>query len=260
MIGNILAKIFAGSAVGYITNYLAIQMLFQEYLKIKTHRWTFSLGGVIVKERAEFESQISRLVESDVIHHRAVEAELRQEPFLQALQNILQEIFARQLPQSMAADLSLAQIPQIDRSLEALKSRFAQTLDAQAPHLLPNWLAHFQVADICPAAQTRQIAHNLAQLAKNLHLEGPTAPYWAALLQALCHQPLAAWVLPDVQQTLAKNLKAPFQEVHNFLKYNYEYPITEQLRHLEQTFALEDLAQDLPLTWPPGPCKAFFGK
>ncbi|GAB4410959.1 MAG: hypothetical protein OHK0053_37770 [Microscillaceae bacterium] len=257
MIGNILAKIFAGSAVGYITNYLAIQMLFQEYLKIKTRRWKFSLGGVIVKERAEFESQISRLVESDVIHHRAVEAELREAPFAQALQKILQEIFTRQLPQSLAADLSLAQIPQIELSLEALKTRFAQTLDAQAPHLLPNWLAHFQLADICSEAQTRQIAHNLAQLARHLHRERPTTPYWAALLQTLGQQPLAAWVAPDVQTTLARNLKAPFQDIHNFLKYNYEYPITEQLHQMEQTFALEALIQDLAARLAPRPVQSF---
>ncbi|NJL13872.1 MAG: hypothetical protein HC913_13290 [Microscillaceae bacterium] len=45
--------------------------------------------------------------------------------------------------------------------------------------------------------------------------------------------------------------------MHNFLKYNYEYPITEQLRHLEQTFALEDLAQDLAAHLATRPVQSF---
>lgn len=100
MLENIISKILAGSAVGYITNYIAIQMLFKEYLKvnIKSLGIRFGLGGVIVKERREFESQISKLVESDVIHHRAIEQELRQEKFEDALQKLLRIFFSNNYP------------------------------------------------------------------------------------------------------------------------------------------------------------------
>jgi hypothetical protein len=49
-IGEILSKILAGGFVGYITNDIAIKMLFEEYFKTRIGDKSYSLGGLIVKK------------------------------------------------------------------------------------------------------------------------------------------------------------------------------------------------------------------
>lgn len=59
-------EIIGGSVTGYLTNKIAVKMLFKEYL---------GFGGVILKTREDFIENVSELVERDLINHKTLESE-----------------------------------------------------------------------------------------------------------------------------------------------------------------------------------------
>jgi len=67
-----LAKVLAGSVVGYVTNDLAVQMLFRK---------RFGLGGIVLKTHTQFVENISRLVERDNVNHHTLSREFEHENF-----------------------------------------------------------------------------------------------------------------------------------------------------------------------------------
>ncbi|WXR61172.1 DUF445 family protein [Peptostreptococcaceae bacterium AGR-M142] len=69
-----------GGMTGYITNKIAIKMLFKEYMGV---------GGVILKTREEFIENLSYLIEKDLINHKTLERELNKAEF----KNIAVDIF-----------------------------------------------------------------------------------------------------------------------------------------------------------------------
>ncbi len=234
MLGNILAKILAGSAVGYITNYLAIQMLFQEYLKIKTKGIDFSLGGVIIKERQEFERQISRLVESDVIHHKAIDAELRKPAFEQALLQIIENIFEQQLAEAIPDSLHVKDIPALEQSFQQLKTLLGQQLKKEAKPLLEATLNQIQIDEVLSEAQIQHFSARVAKLLEAFSTQAYSfAPVIVALLQSIENQTISEIIPKKIADVLVKNLNVYFDDFHNFLKYNYAV----SLENLTQTTA-----------------------
>ncbi len=246
MIGDIIAKILAGSAVGYITNYLAIQMLFQEYLKINKKSFKFSLGGVIIKERQEFESQISRLVESDVIHHRAIDAELRKPAFEKALQQIIQDIFEKQLVTALPPSLLLGEVPKIEESFLALKTLLTQTLSAQSNDLISEILHKVALKDILSPTQIAHIsAQSSSLLSDFVGQKYDLAPLIENLSYSLEGKSAEHFISPSAAEQISQNIAGHFEGFHEFIKYNYASPLEDLIQSTAQKVDLDTLIQKL---------------
>ena len=84
-----LLNMFAGGFTGYVTNNVAIKMLFKEYM---------GFGGVIEKEYESFIENISKLIEKDLINDETLKDEINNEKFRVSLKNIIEEILLIQLP------------------------------------------------------------------------------------------------------------------------------------------------------------------
>ncbi len=246
MLGNIIAKILAGSAVGYITNYLAIQMLFQEYLKIKTKGIDFSLGGVIIKERQEFERQISRLVESDVIHHKAIDAELRKPAFEQALFQTIENIFEQQLAEAIPSTLHLKDIPELEQSFHQLKTLLSQQLKKEAKPLLEAALSQIQIDEVLTEVQIKHLSAQVAKLLEEFTAQAYSfAPVIVALLKSLENQTISEMIPEKIGEVLVKNLNVYFEDFHNFLKYNYAVSLENLIQTTAQKADLDTLIAQL---------------
>ncbi len=248
MLGNIIAKILAGSVVGYVTNYLAIQMLFKEYLKIRWKRpkIRFGLGGVIVKERKEFEAQISRLVESDVIHHQAVEAELKKANFEQALQQILQNLFQKQLPQVVSSDLKLQDIPCLESSFQQVKTRLVHSLEQSSHRFYKPVLAQSPVLDMLSDPQIEYMAGQTTQLLQNFLEEEPLIDQlFQGWLRDLSQHRFSDFMPASLWQSLGQNIDTFSENLHQSLRYNYAPQIDDVLEKSQESLATAQLIQKL---------------
>ena len=82
-----LPNILAGAWTGYITNDIAIRMIFKEYGVGK-----LKFGGVIPKTRHAFADSIAKLVEEELINRDAIEACVASDEFRTALETYLIDV------------------------------------------------------------------------------------------------------------------------------------------------------------------------
>lgn len=73
---TLLSSAATGAITGYLTNNLALNMIFKEY---------GPFGGVVIKTKSEFIRSISELVEKDIINHQTLKEEFNKEEFRESL-------------------------------------------------------------------------------------------------------------------------------------------------------------------------------
>ncbi len=244
MIGGIFSKILAGSVVGYITNYLAIQMLFQEYFKVKLPKnKKFSLGGVVVKERVEFESQISKLVESDVIHHQALERELKTQGFSDALQKILSDLFSDKLIAEVPPGFTVADIPHIDASFEKLSETVVNGLSTPLENVLLHSVGNLPLEQILSDQQSQKISQTLTQVIQEFAQEetGYIDHFILELIQDIRKKSVLDFLSEKNVATLIDNGNAIFDDLHQVLKYNYSENIDQVISQALRTLNMPQL-------------------
>ncbi len=108
MLPELLLKAIGGGVTGYITNSLAIKMLFRKY---------GPFGGVILKTKDEFIENISSLVERDIINHHTIEDELSKEEFRVVIKKIIDEILQIHIINNIKQE-QWSDIPGIDSTLK----------------------------------------------------------------------------------------------------------------------------------------------
>ena len=89
MIEGIISNTILGGVTGYITNNMAIKMLFRSY---------FGFGGVIEKEYESFIKNISELIERDLINHDTLLSEIKSDEFKKMLDALVRDLFENRLP------------------------------------------------------------------------------------------------------------------------------------------------------------------
>jgi uncharacterized membrane protein YheB (UPF0754 family) len=73
---TLLSSAATGAVTGYLTNNLALNMIFKEY---------GPFGGVVIKTKEEFIKSISELVEKDIINHQTLKEEFNKKEFRESL-------------------------------------------------------------------------------------------------------------------------------------------------------------------------------
>lgn len=248
MLANILAKIISGAAVGYITNDLAIKMLFQEYLKIKNKSLgiDFSLGGVIVKEREEFQNQISRLVESDVIHHKAIEEELKKHHFEEALHSIFSDLFKQALPASFPVAISLGEIPAIEESFRNLKNTFLQHIEEPLHLIFEQINRQIEPEKLITHSQLEFISKKLLGSVKEFVAKDPSfGNFLKGLLKESSAFTLGQCIPYELPLAAYRNLSPFFDDLHQILKYGYGSQIEALLDKVSDQLEIKTLLGQL---------------
>ncbi len=108
----VILFIFLGAWTGYITNDMAIKMLFKEYGIGK-----FKFGGVIVKTRKKLESSISQLVEKEIINHQTIKEQLGKKEVQDAIEDLVNNFFESIL-YKYVGDTKLTDIDQLEETVD----------------------------------------------------------------------------------------------------------------------------------------------
>lgn len=246
MLGNLISKTLAGSVVGYVTNYLAIEMLFREYFKIKIKGKTYSLGGVVVKERKEFEYQISRLVESEVIHHHALARELQRTGFSEALHHTTHDFFQTGLTQAIPEGLYIHQIPKIQTSFHQTQAFLLSQIAPTLSQVIHNVLEETAVSSMLSAQQIEQIVQNTYRIFQQHFQESKQyETFFLDTLKVL--QTHSIQQLSDNQliEQFSLNLSDYFKDFHESLRYSYATEIDKILTQAEQQLLSKEIIQEL---------------
>ncbi|MDR2398809.1 MAG: DUF445 domain-containing protein, partial [Spirochaetaceae bacterium] len=114
---DISIALIGGAAVGWLTNALAVSMLFKKFLG----RW----GGVIEEQYEAFIENMSALVEADLVNSHTLAATLNSPGFTQTLQNVVETLLMETLP-GRSGELRLEELPDIERSLSRLLAQMQE--------------------------------------------------------------------------------------------------------------------------------------
>lgn len=110
-ISNLLLQLTAGAITGYVTNSMAIKMLFKDY---------GPFGGVIVKTRDEFIENISQLVERDIINENTLEHNLNKPEVKKSIKKMVNFFFNESFNKN-TDNIKIKEVPGVDNTVKNIK-------------------------------------------------------------------------------------------------------------------------------------------
>ncbi|HLV08675.1 MAG TPA: DUF445 family protein [Halanaerobiales bacterium] len=132
---NILLEMAGGALTGYITNTIAVKMLFKKY---------GPFGGVILKTREAFIDNISSLVEKKIINAHTLKNELHKKQSRLILRKIIDEFINEHLPER-SKKLSIIDLPAINRSYDNLLELYKENLSVNVEQSLKLFLGEISL-------------------------------------------------------------------------------------------------------------------
>ncbi len=244
-IGEILSKILAGGFVGYITNDIAIKMLFEEYFKTRIGDKSYSLGGLIVKKRLEFQASISELVEREVIHHEALAAELSKPIFGEALEKLLADLIERTLPESFDEKTTWAEIPALEGLVSQIKGTFKTSLEPLQKQVIPAILSQLKPSGLLTVEQIQPVADKLMTALMDVLKTNFPTQILEQLLQNIAQKPLKNILPAPLQQEIYDIAERLTPTIPQWLEHQLASPIAELLDKGWEILKVEDFIQNL---------------
>ena len=153
---NLFLNILAGAANGYITNDVAVKMLFQKI---------GPFGGVLEKTREEFIYNLSELVEREIINHNTLAGEINNDEFKENLTLLIEDMFMKELPEVIGTK-KVSDVPEFD----SIKDGIAELLsDSDMIYdLLISMSENIKVNQIISYKQFNNILEEILVILSNL--------------------------------------------------------------------------------------------
>ena len=238
MVLDLLAIISAagtGAVTGYLTNNLALKMIFKEY---------GPLGGVVIKTKDEFIDSISALVERDLINHHTLEEEFSRPEFKDSFARSLSDFLNIYLDQRTKESI-LSDIPAWQGNYKLLASLLGNSsvklLQESTEHLAEEKLDKIISQSELQSLLQEVYLKTIDQAEKNGSLENISL----GLYQELKDKKLEQLLSSELQFELKNFMK----EVISFFAQNYQNldqaKKTEFKDKIKDLFNLESLAGSL---------------
>lgn len=125
---NLLVSIVGGALAGWVTNSIAVSMLFKKFFG----RW----GGVIESNYKELIQNLSLLVEQKLVNARTLDGEIKSAAFNNTLRLWVKEILEKELP-AKTENLRVRDIPGIDETLKNIISYLEREIPSALSGISP---------------------------------------------------------------------------------------------------------------------------
>ena len=139
MLTQLFSNLAAGGITGYITNTLAIKMLFKKYPVVG--------GGVLASNFEEFVENISQLVERDLINHATLEHEFSSDHFKSELKTAIEYLLKHSLYKKFP-DSAIGEITGVKESVEAILNFLGSHESELITNLLLQSAEHITIEDL----------------------------------------------------------------------------------------------------------------
>ncbi len=147
----LLSSAATGAVTGYLTNNLALNMIFKEY---------GPFGGVVIKTKSEFIRSISELVEKDIINHQTLKEEFNKKEFRESLNKTASDFIGIYLFKRSSTK-KLSDFSGWEHNYAALSSYLADRLPLLFHKFLSDLDKDYILEDFIGEADLRSIIDNL---------------------------------------------------------------------------------------------------
>lgn len=152
---GLIKEVLTGSITGYITNSIAIKMIFREYGIGK-----FKLGGVVVKTKEEFINNISSLVEREIINSDTLGGELSKESFEKSIKDFVDDLLSIHVYNN-TANMTLGELDGFDSTIKNAKELVQSSAGKHLSSIFDKMLENINFKDILNEKQIQHISGQL---------------------------------------------------------------------------------------------------
>ena len=152
---DLIKEVLTGSITGYITNAIAIKMIFREYGIGK-----FKVGGIVVKTKEEFIDNVSSLVERDIINAETLSNELRKESFRSSIKKFVDDILNTYIFEN-TSNLSLGEVEGVHSTINNLQSYIKGSVNEHLPSAFDSLCKNIYLKDLVSEKQAQHISGEL---------------------------------------------------------------------------------------------------
>ncbi|MGM0410155.1 MAG: DUF445 family protein [Bacillota bacterium] len=221
---NIITNTLFGATAGYLTNNLAIKMLFKEY---------GPFGGVILKTKDEFIENTSALVEREIINHHSLEDKLESEEVKEVFNKIVADIFNK----GIYTELKNKKLSDIDSIDKTIIKHLDFILDEKISFNKIN--DKYKIAEkIFNEKQLKNIVNNLYILVLN-NIKEDKKDFLDEIINKLSKNKVKEIIEVDLLNKINKNIKEEITSLNTYLKDKHEIEIDQFLRELFTKLELE---------------------
>jgi len=125
---------FICALIGWLTNYLAVKMLFHPREPVNILGW--KLQGVFPKRQKELASNLGQLVEKELISHQDIQGVINDPRFKERLNTILNEYIHNLLSRKLHSWHPMLGTLLSSRMADSMQARLARESERVLPHLL----------------------------------------------------------------------------------------------------------------------------
>ena len=231
------AKALTGAFVGYITNDLAIQMLFRK---------RFGLGGIFLKTHHEFVLNISKLVERDILNHKTLLPQVENEDFKKALQKTVQTYIENKLADSISADLTIKDIPKFKETTDVIREQAKGSL----PQTLEPFLLHLSkettLGDAISDEQWQSVSKNIvSELMAGVSEWNSLEKLLRDFMDEIGSESISSFIHQDLQKTIKDELHFLTADLHLLLEAQHKKPIENLINQTFEELEIEELVTNL---------------
>src|SRR3990170_2644403 len=143
---KLLMPPFVGAAIGWLTNYVAIKLLFRPHVPVEV--FGFKLQGLIPKRRKEIARSIARTIEREILSSEDVAGMLRNMEWKDEVEKVIEEMVEHRFGSrigkipviGLASEnlkyhikylLTKEAVKQIDRKKDEIVARFRENVDVK---------------------------------------------------------------------------------------------------------------------------------
>lgn len=162
----LMLQSISGGVAGYITNKYAVNMLFKEYTPFKFGEKVLiplKFGGVVKNNKEKFVSELSDLVERDIINGKTLKSQISNDVFKEEINNISHMFFYKTLNETFGKT-RLKDICGFEDTKGSLISFTEENLKNTVTQLIENFIDNFNVQSLLDESQIFNIAETLSNL------------------------------------------------------------------------------------------------
>lgn len=239
MISRLIANVVSGAAVGYITNDLAIKMLFEK---------KFGLGGVIIDTKDVFIEKISQLVEKEIVNHHTLGREIKANEvvFEAALRHTIEDFFGKHLFEKLSQSFQIGDIPYIRLTTDFVRNEGENTLIRTLPAVLDFASSQLYVNQIVSPPQLTKLTGSLTHLLiSSIKDETLLKETLLNFYQDFKQVPFNQFVAPEFWEKVSENTAAISADLHTLLKQQFDKQIDDLIRDVVHLLKADELMKSL---------------
>ena len=238
---DLLSKACSVALTGYLTNDLAIKMLFRKY---------GPFGGVILKTKDEFIENTSALVERDIINHHTIENELSKDEFREIFQNIIDDILTKYLYDKTDESMAWIDIPKMSDTINNFINFYDGHKETIISDLIDPVFKNIDVESIMSQKQIKHLSNNLfEETIKTLGEANIIENVINDIYYDTCDKNISNYISPQIFKQTSNNLKDATNDFHLKLQKNFETEIDRTIndlyRELEISSTLTEVEENI---------------